>query len=208
MSGETLSDLMTANVVVIQPGSLYVRIGAGCDSTPVKVLHAIARRRRGGGRPYHDPLLVPRSELSSQSRQGLEQAKQQVYQALRGLVKKDGTKRMPPTQERIAEFNSNIEAETVELAEDSRDLEMSDDVVVGDDILKIPQSAIQSYNLHFPFRRGDLNLHSDVGGSLSSILVGRCRCVSAQCIFKIFLSFRFARNLESQYRNSPGYSAH
>ena len=44
---------------------------------------------------------------------------------------------MPPTQERIAEFNSNIEAETVEVAEDSRDLEMSDDVVVGDDILKI-----------------------------------------------------------------------
>ena len=35
MSGETLSDMMTANVVVIQPGSLYVRLGAGCDSSPV-----------------------------------------------------------------------------------------------------------------------------------------------------------------------------
>ena len=69
--------MMTANVVVIQPGSLYVRLGAGCDSSPVKVLHAIARRRTGGGRPYHDPLLVPQSELSSQNRQGLEQAKQQ-----------------------------------------------------------------------------------------------------------------------------------
>ena len=104
-----------------------------------------------------------------------------VYQALRGLVKKDGTKRMPPTQERIAEFNSDIEAETVEVAEDSRDLERSEDVVVGDDILRIPQSTIQNYNLHFPFRRGDLNLHSDVGGSLTSILVGqsRCRCVSS-----------------------------
>ena len=77
MSGETLSDMMTANVVVIQPGSLYVRLGAGCDSSPVKVLHAIARRRTGGGRPYHDPLLVPQSELSSQTRQGLDQAKQQ-----------------------------------------------------------------------------------------------------------------------------------
>ena len=77
MSGETLSDMMTANVVVIQPGSLYVRIGAGCDSSPVKVLHAIARRRRDGGRPYHDPLLVPQAVLSSQTRQGLEQTKQQ-----------------------------------------------------------------------------------------------------------------------------------
>ena len=77
MSGETLSDMMTANVVVIQPGSLYLRIGAGCDSSPVKVLHAIARRRRDGGRPYHDPLLVPQAVLSSQTRQGLEQTKQQ-----------------------------------------------------------------------------------------------------------------------------------
>ena len=77
MSGETLSDMMTANVVVIQPGSLYLRIGAGCDSSPVKVLHAIARRRREGGRPYHDPLLVPQSQLASQAKQGLEQAKQQ-----------------------------------------------------------------------------------------------------------------------------------
>ena len=84
---------------------------------------------------------------------------------------------MPPTQERIAEFNSNIEPEPVEVAEDSRDLERSDeDVVVGDDIYNL-QNLIQNYNLHFPFRRGDLNLHSDVGGSLTSILVGQSQCL-------------------------------
>ena len=76
MSGETLSDMMTANVVVIQPGSLYVRIGAGCETSPVKVLHAIARRRTGG-REYQDSLLVPANKLSSQTKQGLEQAKHQ-----------------------------------------------------------------------------------------------------------------------------------
>ena len=94
---------------------------------------------------------------------------------------------MPPTQERIAEFNSNIEAETVEVAEDSRDLERSEDVVVGDDILRIPQSTIQNYNLHFPFRRGDLNLHSDVGGSLTSILVGQSVTLYIVYIYKKFL---------------------
>ena len=114
---------------------------------------------------------------------------------------------MPPTQERIAEFNSNIEPEPVEVAEDSRDLERSDeDVVVCNDILRIPQSTIQNYNLHFPFRRGDLNLHSDVGGSLTSILVGQSRCRSISTFLTIF-SIRFARNLEQKYRDSPGYSA-
>ena len=94
---------------------------------------------------------------------------------------------MPPTQERIAEFNSNIEPEAVEVAEDSRDLERSDeDVLVGDDVLRIPQSTIQNYNLHFPFRRGDLNLHSDVGGSLTSILVGQSRCRSIRTFLTIF----------------------
>jgi len=172
MSGDSLSDMMTANVVVIQPGSLYLRLGRGCDSSPVKVVHAIARRRTRGGRPYQDSLLVPQAKLSSEARQGLEQAKHQVYQALRGVTKKDGTKRQPPRQERISEFNSNIEPDPVEITEDAdnKDLELSDDVVVGDDILRIPKSGLPQYNLHFPFRRGDLNLHPDVGGSFTSIL--------------------------------------
>ena len=112
---------------------------------------------------------------------------------------------MPPTQDRIAEFNSNIEPEPVEVAEDSRYLERREDVVVGDDILRIPQSTIQNYNLHFPFRRGDLNLHSDVGGSLTSILVGQSQYQIST--FLTIFSTRFTRNLEQKYRDSPGYSA-
>ena len=42
-------------------------------------------------------------------------------------------------------------------------------VVVGEPVSRIPSSL--PYNVHFPFRRGDLNLHPGVGGSLSSILL-------------------------------------
>ena len=78
MSGESLSDLcMTANVVVIQPGSLYLRLGRASDNSPVKVVHAIARRRSEGGKAYQDSLLVPESNLSSHAMEGLEQAKHQ-----------------------------------------------------------------------------------------------------------------------------------
>ena len=94
---------------------------------------------------------------------------------MRGVIKKDGTKRQPPRQERISEFNSNIEPDPVEITEDNKDLALGDDVIVGDDILRIPKSVLPNYNLHFPFRRGDLNLHSDIGGSLSSILIGKSR---------------------------------
>ena len=98
-----------------------------------------------------------------------------MYQALRGVIKKDGTKRQPPREERVSEFNSNIEPDPVEVTDESqhRDLQVTEDVVVGDDILRIPKFCLPNYNLHFPFRRGDLNLHSKVGGSFSSILIGR-----------------------------------
>ena len=39
---------------------------------------------------------------------------------------------------------------------------------MGDDILKLHPNSL--YNIHFPFRRGDINLHGNVGGSQTSIL--------------------------------------
>lgn len=37
------------------------------------------------------------------------------------------------------------------------------------------------FNLHFPFRRGDLNVHSGVGGSLTSVL-GDIETIWGHCI--------------------------
>lgn len=48
---------MTRNVIIIHPGSLYVRIGLASDPNPITVLHAIARKRYVGGLVHIDPLL-------------------------------------------------------------------------------------------------------------------------------------------------------
>lgn len=42
------------------------------------------------------------------------------------------------------------------------------DTVVGDDVLRLDPKS--NYNIHFPIRRGLLNVHSDVGGSLFNVL--------------------------------------
>ena len=63
MSGEPLSEILTANTIIIHPGSLYLRLGRGSDPGPVKVLHAIARRRKEKGKLYRDELLVPQVGL-------------------------------------------------------------------------------------------------------------------------------------------------
>lgn len=45
------------NVIIIHPGSLYIRIGRASDVNPVTLLHAVARKRYTGGASHVDPLL-------------------------------------------------------------------------------------------------------------------------------------------------------
>ena len=89
MSGESLTEMLTGNTIVIHPGSLFLRIGKsifrifpskfkdnfagkGCDSSPVKVVHAIARKRKfDGGTFYRDSLLIPKVSLNNNEKQSL-----------------------------------------------------------------------------------------------------------------------------------------
>ena len=77
MSGEPLSEILTANTIIIHPGSLYLRLGRGSDSRPVRLLHAIARRRKEKGKCYRDQLLVPQVKLDSSAEASLEHSANQ-----------------------------------------------------------------------------------------------------------------------------------
>jgi hypothetical protein len=51
-----------SSIIVIHPGSKYLRIGLASDPMPKRLLHAIARKRKSP-LPNHsriDPLLVPK----------------------------------------------------------------------------------------------------------------------------------------------------
>ena len=95
MSGESLSEMLTGNTIVIHPGSLFLRIGKsifrifpsrfkdnfagkGCDSSPVKVVHTIARKRKhDGGTVHRDSLLIPKVPLSNNDKQSLDHMTEQ-----------------------------------------------------------------------------------------------------------------------------------
>eukprot|EP00092_Neocalanus_flemingeri_P004040 GFUD01004349.1.p1 GENE.GFUD01004349.1~~GFUD01004349.1.p1 ORF type:complete len:538 (+),score=120.50 GFUD01004349.1:322-1935(+) len=166
---ETLNDMMSGNVVIIHPGSLYLRIGKGSDASPVKIIHAIARRRKSEGVAHQDTLLIPQAKLGTVSWNTLDDARLQVFQALSKVIRRDGTKREPPSSARVLELNSTIQPEKIESDKNLDEAKDFDEVIVGDEVLTIPSAL--PYNVHFPFKRGDLNLHSGVGGSLSSILM-------------------------------------
>ena len=47
-------------IIVIHPGSLNLRIGRASDLNPIRILHAVARRRKPEGTLYRD-LFLPRA---------------------------------------------------------------------------------------------------------------------------------------------------
>ena len=47
-------------------------------------------------------------------------------------------------------------------------LDTKTEFIIGDDVIKIHPN--DSYNVHFPYKNGDINLHPEVGGSQSAVL--------------------------------------
>ena len=95
-----------------------------------------------------------------------------MFDALSQVSKSDNSKRKPVAREKVSQKNTEALSEA-DIKEDNDQVIKvvpEEEVIVGDEILDLPNTP--QYNIHFPFRRGDVNLHSDIGGSLTSILKG------------------------------------
>ena len=94
-----------------------------------------------------------------------------MFDALSQVSKSDNNKRKPVAREKVSQKNTEALSDAV-ISEDDQVIKVvpEEEVIVGDEILDLPNTP--QYNIHFPFRRGDVNLHPDIGGSLTSILKG------------------------------------
>ncbi|KAK4298055.1 hypothetical protein Pmani_029573 [Petrolisthes manimaculis] len=155
--------------IILHPGSRHLRIGRPSDSVPHTVLHAIARKRRPGAQPHADPFLVPQAKLEPESVQELEECRLKVSHILQSSLMSDGTRRFATPPQQIAAYNKRIQPILEEDTEPSPPWVCSDkEYVVGDEILSLHPNL--EYNIHFPLRRGDLNVHKGLGGSISAVL--------------------------------------
>ena len=57
-----VEDVEASTIVVIHPGSRYLRVGLASDPSPQRLLHAIARRRKNSNPAYNrtDPFIIPK----------------------------------------------------------------------------------------------------------------------------------------------------
>lgn len=98
--------------------------------------------------------------------QAMEESRLQVSHTLQSCLTSDGRRRYATPPQQIAAFNRRSNPEVY--APSSTEWFNNTDTVVGDDVLLLDPEG--DFNIHFPYRRGELNVHPGPGGSLKSIL--------------------------------------
>lgn len=170
ISGTLAPDLppehfQSKTTIVIHPGSLNLRIGRASDLNPVTVLHAIARKRRSGGQVYSDCFLPKRADLNQAKE--FEEARLNISHTLQSCLQSDGRRRYATPPQQIAAFNRRVQP--VIIGDSGGEwIKPEGDMVVGTDIFYLDPR--EPFNVHFPYQRGDFNIHSGPGGSITAVL--------------------------------------
>lgn len=166
---EESNALDPSSVIIIHPGSKYLRLGRASDSAPKKILHAIGKRRQSQKFKHRDDFIVPRKN-DTESIEIIENCRQKLILQLQKSIRHDGRKRIVQPSKKIAELNAAQHPSLITDPDHQNDhwLDSKADFIFGDQVAKI--SPNDEYNIHFPMRRGEINLHEKVGGSQTSIL--------------------------------------
>lgn len=156
-------------VIIIHPGSLFLRIGRASDLNPYRILHVIARRRKSSIAKFHrDSILPPTLIKTKEVLAEMEESRLQVSHTLQSCLQSDGRKRYATPPQQISAFNRRSQLVTLSNETPFAWLHTKADFIVGDDVLALDPKS--DFNIHFPWRRGDLNIHNDIGGSLTAVL--------------------------------------
>lgn len=158
---------MESPVIVIHPGSAHLRIGRASDINCITITNAVAIRGNIKGRVHKDGFL-PRCVPLQDVVQELEDSRLRMSHLLQSSPQSNGARRYATPPQQISAFNRRSAPEIIPGHQNLEYLPANMNVVVADDILKIDPNA--NYNIHFPIKRGQLNVHSGLGGSLFNAL--------------------------------------
>lgn len=161
-----------SDVLILHPGSLYLGLGRASDTGPVRALHCIARRRKLDGGLFNE-LQTDQGEPWGYRQQ---QTVDLLYQALRRKQDKQ------PGSIGGSSDQTSLLHES-DLVDRARAQNISNRVQVEEQVWmhpvdqrpylvadEIKENADAEYNLHFPYKGGDFNLHAGIGGSLTSVI--------------------------------------
>lgn len=165
------------DIIIIHPGSLYLRLGKANDLNPELILNCVARRRTSKNSPAYSDTLLPASvtktsELSAE----LDESRLSVSHMLQSQLQSDGRKRYGASSTQLSAFNKRALPEIITTGQATHWLKPKENVnsVVGADVLRLNPNG--DFNIHFPIRRGELNIHNNVGGTATATM-DHCRTI-------------------------------
>ncbi|MEE6501718.1 hypothetical protein FKM82_004301 [Ascaphus truei] len=169
---ESLQEQIQSNfIVVIHPGSSTLRIGRATDTHPAGIPHVIARRHKQPGQPAYRDKWILRDGLNKQeSNEQRQNGLKMVDQAIWSKKMSNGTRRIPVSAEQARAYNKQMRPAILDHSSGAKwtNTQHHPEHLVGEEALFI--NPTDCYNLHYPIRRGQLNLHPGPGGSLTAVL--------------------------------------
>ncbi|XP_051873802.1 actin-related protein 8 [Pristis pectinata] len=166
-----LEPIQSNFIVVIHPGSSTLRIGRAADTLPVGIPHVIARRHKQQGQPrYEDPWLqrdgLNKPESNEQRLNGLKM----VDQAIWSKKMSNGARRIPAPPDQVRAYNKQMRPAVLDANSGVKWTNTSHqpEFLVGEEALYV--NPTDCYNVHWPIRRGQFNIHAGPGGSLTAVL--------------------------------------
>ncbi|XP_077134445.1 actin-related protein 8 [Ranitomeya variabilis] len=158
-------------VVVVHPGSNTLRIGRATDSHPAAIPHVIGRRRKQPGQPAScDKWLLREGLNKPESNEHRHNGLKMVDQAIWSKKMSNGTRRIPVMPEQARAHNKQIRPAILDHDSGVKwtSTSQKEEYFVGEEALFV--NPTDGYNIHYPIRRGQLNIHGGPGGSLTSVL--------------------------------------
>lgn len=161
-----------SDIIIIHPGSLYLRIGKANDLNPELILNCVARRRKSNspGHSYSDNLLPQSVAKTKDLTAELDESRLSVSHMLQSQLQSDGRKRFGASSAQLSAFNKRSHPEIISTSQTAHWLKPKDNVnsIVGADVLRLNPNG--DFNIHFPIRRGEFNVHDQVGGSVTAVI--------------------------------------
>lgn len=102
-----------SKIIIIHPGSLYLRIGKASDLNPEMILNCVARRRKNKGEIHQDTILPDTITKTKDLISDMDEARLSVSHTLQNHLQSNGRKRYGTPSQQLASFNKRVHPEIV-----------------------------------------------------------------------------------------------
>uniref|UniRef100_A0A2S2PUS2 Actin-related protein 8 n=2 Tax=Schizaphis graminum TaxID=13262 RepID=A0A2S2PUS2_SCHGA len=179
-----LEKVSSNSVVIIHPGSLYLRIGRASDVTPFKYVHGLARvNLLSETTKRRDQILPNFPYKNSDTLAAMEDSRLQASHMLQSSLQSNGDRRYATPPQQIAAYNRNsVPKYKDNVPRTHTNKSSAVDNVYGEEIFNLAPEL--DYNIFFPILNGELNINSQIGGSLTAVLAD-LEAIWTHCINKL-----------------------